>query len=104
MKILHLTLKRKWFDMILSGEKSEEYREIKPYWIARMHFDVWNTKPFDLVIFKNGYSKNAREMTVEFNSLSVGLGKTEWGGGAKEVFIISLGKILETKNLTNTNN
>ena len=25
MNILHLTLKRQWFDMILSGEKKEEY-------------------------------------------------------------------------------
>ena len=32
MKVLHLVLKRKWYDMIASGEKIEEYREIKPYW------------------------------------------------------------------------
>ena len=32
MNTLHLTLNKKWFDMILSGEKTEEYREIKPYW------------------------------------------------------------------------
>lgn len=35
-KILHLTLKKKWFDMIASGEKKEEYREIKPYWVDRL--------------------------------------------------------------------
>ena len=35
MKALHLNLKRKWFDMILSGYKKEEYREIKAYWINR---------------------------------------------------------------------
>jgi len=29
---LHLTLTKNWFDLILSGEKKEEYREIKPYW------------------------------------------------------------------------
>jgi len=29
MKILEMTLKKKWFDMISSGEKKEEYREIK---------------------------------------------------------------------------
>ncbi len=28
---LHLTLKKNWFDLILSGEKKEEYREIKHY-------------------------------------------------------------------------
>lgn len=36
MKILHLTLKKKWFDMIASGEKREEYREIKQYWVSRL--------------------------------------------------------------------
>lgn len=35
---LKLTLKRKWFDMIKSGEKKEEYREIKPYWFVRLVF------------------------------------------------------------------
>ena len=28
MKTLHLNLKKQWFDMILSGEKKEEYREL----------------------------------------------------------------------------
>ena len=28
--MLILPIKKKWFDMILSGEKREEYREIKP--------------------------------------------------------------------------
>ncbi len=36
MKILHLTLKKKWFDMVLSGIKKEEYREVKPYWNRRL--------------------------------------------------------------------
>lgn len=35
-KILHLVLKRKWYDMINSGIKTEEYREIKPYWEKRL--------------------------------------------------------------------
>ena len=39
MNILHLTLKKKWFDMILSGEKKEEYRELKPYWLKRLYFN-----------------------------------------------------------------
>lgn len=30
-----LPIKKKWFDMIKSGEKKEEYREIKPYYVTR---------------------------------------------------------------------
>lgn len=33
---LHLNLTKKWFDKIYSGEKTEEYREIKQYWIRRL--------------------------------------------------------------------
>ena len=40
MKTLDLVLRRKWFEMIASGEKTEEYREIKPYWIVRMMEEV----------------------------------------------------------------
>ena len=32
-KTLYLTLKKQWFDMINDGIKTEEYREIKPYWV-----------------------------------------------------------------------
>lgn len=36
MNILKLTLCRKWFDMILRGEKPDEYREIKVSWVRRL--------------------------------------------------------------------
>ena len=35
-KVLTLTVRKQWFDMIVAGEKTEEYREIKPYWIKRL--------------------------------------------------------------------
>ena len=35
-KILTLTVSKQWFDKIVSGEKTEEYREIKPYWASRL--------------------------------------------------------------------
>lgn len=43
---LHLVLKKKWYELIESGIKKEEYREIKPYWIKRL----WYNPTFD----KNG--------------------------------------------------
>jgi len=33
--MLTLPIKRKWLDMIVSGEKREEYREITDYWTKR---------------------------------------------------------------------
>ena len=35
-KVLNLVVAKKWFDMIASGEKNEEYRVIKAYWINRL--------------------------------------------------------------------
>ena len=38
-KVLTLSVKKEWFGKIVSGEKKEEYREIKPYWVARFYYD-----------------------------------------------------------------
>lgn len=123
MKILHLTLKKKWFDMIASGEKKEEYREIKPYWFrrlvlkgkdaliepwtesiknknlaARWNFDnYYYGKTFDTIVFKNGYSKDAPTITIQFKGISIGKAKPEWSDNWQgEVFVIKLGKKLTT--------
>jgi hypothetical protein len=34
-KTLHLTLTKQWFDKTDSGDKPEEYRELKLYWMRR---------------------------------------------------------------------
>lgn len=39
-KELRLSLKTKWYKMIESGEKKEEYREINPYWCSRLLYHV----------------------------------------------------------------
>lgn len=35
-KVLTLTVSKQWFDMIVAGEKKEEYRTIKGYWAKRL--------------------------------------------------------------------
>jgi len=89
MKILHLTLKKKWFDMILSGEKTEEYREIKPYWTKRLFKDYTHVK------FRNGYSKNAPSFTIELKGIFTGIPNHKWADSASEVvYILKLGEIV----------
>lgn len=91
MRILHLTLKKQWFDMIASGEKKEEYREIKPYWETRL----FGKKEYDAIEFRNGYMKDAPRIRVELKEISEGLGIIEWGAPeARPVFILKLGEIL----------
>lgn len=117
-KILHLTLKKKWYDMILSGEKKEEYREVKPYWIARLvdefgaphscedfNFEHKGHKcsmrspvGYDIVEFKNGYRKDSPTMRVKITDIDIDVGKEKWGAEyCKPYFVISLGEILNVK-------
>ena len=42
-KVLTLTVSKQWFDMIVAGEKKEEYRTIKGYWTVRL-YDVFGKK------------------------------------------------------------
>lgn len=88
--ILHLTLHRKWFDMILSGQKREEYREMKPYWNLRLA-----RRRYDAISFRNGYAKDAPQMLVELKEHLSGLGIIEWGAPAETpVHILRLGRII----------
>jgi len=90
---LFLPLKSEWYNMIESGVKKEEYREIKEYWLARLA-----DKNYDYVQFSYGYTKR----TIKFMLLSIeiGKGRQEWGAlPNKEYFILKLGdRIEESKN------
>lgn len=90
MQILHLTLKKKWFDMIASGEKKEEYREIKPYWNKRLN------KTYTHILFRNGYAKDAPRILVELRFIVTSLGIVEWGAPEdQQVYILKLGDIMD---------
>ena len=89
-RILHLTLKKRWFDLITAGIKREEYREMKPYWATRLI-----GKDYDVIRFRNGYAKDSPTVTVEYKGLDTGLGIPEWGAPKETpVYILELGKIL----------
>jgi len=88
MKVLHLNLFRKYFDAILNGEKTTEYREVTPYWSKRLE-----GRHYDVIKFRNGYRKDAPEMLVEFKGMGVVAFQTT------RTYAIELGKILETNNV-----
>ena len=110
-KVLPLVLEKKWFKKIISGEKTEEYREIKPYWDSRLvnHkaesgevlFDEFSGycrvqgepeyKPFTHVLFYAGYAKDRQVVEKKIESISIGkpqkgMCPEEWLN--KDVFII----------------
>lgn len=100
---LTLTLKRKWFDMILLGIKTVEYREIKEYWTKRFeryfgrYYDfsvpepekprlIWNSQPKE-ICFRNGYHKDSPSFVAEC-TIREGTGNPEWGAVPDTVYYI----------------
>ena len=85
-KYLYLTLKKKWFDEILRGNKKIEYRDKKPYWTKRLFNKENKPIEYDFIFFRNGYSKDCRKMEVEFKGIKVSnkyeilLGNIVWSG------------------------
>jgi hypothetical protein len=108
MNELKLTLSKKWFDMIKSGEKTEEYREIKPYWIKRLvsNRDVMSFYylesstmefvKFDQIHFFNGsyFSEKLPNFKIECLGIEIGKGNPECGA-TEDVyyFKIKLGRL-----------
>lgn len=86
--------------MIASGEKKEEYRELKPYWEKRLYHALYPAvlqfREYDAVEFRNGYAKNAPTMLVECLKIDGGIGNPAWGAPEHPVFIIKLGKVIES--------
>lgn len=85
---LHLVVKAKWFDMIKSGEKKEEYRKHCLHWHQRIEKQI-----IDSVVFHRGYTNVTHER--ECVRVRHGLGKPEWGAPEGLVIILDLGKEIE---------
>ncbi|MGN0338632.1 MAG: ASCH domain-containing protein [Lachnospiraceae bacterium] len=115
--MLTLPIKKKWYDMIISGEKKEEYREIKPYYETRMQntFGAILIEPSSFfpgqkyeilqgeevpeeirrgaiqkITFRNGYSATSPSFVAKCR-LRVGEGRREWGAEpGVEYFILEI--------------
>ena len=104
-KSLYLTLKKKPFDVMVTGEKKEEYRE-NSQWIKSSHFDKkGKVKTYTNVIFVNGYGENRPMFIAEFKGVRQVLfpKKITYSNGLEVKqnlgdYIISLGKIILIKN------
>jgi hypothetical protein len=113
MKTLTLPLKKKWFEMIKSGQKKEEYREMSLYWKCRflpnyndydleyliahnsLHNDCYERvteelerhilKHFDNLVFTLGYPKKGdTSRRLEFKNPRIRIGTGRPEWGAKE--------------------
>jgi len=102
MKILHLNVKKKWFDLVAYGEKKIEYREYKPYWISRLMGNRTNTKElyfihYDEIHIKNGFSRNGKSAPIiKLTHVKTTLERVEYPETVetKMCFCIYLGRIV----------
>lgn len=119
-KVLDLVLKRRWWNLIASGDKSEEYRLVKRYWILRLinkeyhrsfvsddivtDFMAWYNftkldhnvifRDYNVVCFRLGYTNI--KMSFKIESIKVKHSEfcnTTWGAEPDEFyFVIKLGE------------
>ncbi len=103
--MLTLTIKKQWFGLILSGEKKEEYREIKEYYdnrLLNLFGAIWvdgvllqgdtvpeeiRKEPVQKIIFRNGYGKNSAKFVAKCR-LRAGFGREEWGAERGKAYYI----------------
>lgn len=106
MWVLHLFLEYRWYDMILSGEKREEYRRFCKRW--NKAFTGISTEGAPLYSFRNGYQQpnvngythvclhrgyTTTTATYRINAVTIGQGRTDWGApDGEDVYIIKLGE------------
>lgn len=83
-KNLSLVLMHKWYDLIECGEKTSEFREIKPYWTKRLE-----GKDYDTVTFQRGYTST--KLCHKIISISKTTEPTDLGSG-KPYYEIKLGE------------
>ncbi len=117
--MLVLPIKKQWFDMILSGKKKEEYRDIKPYYTKRfskvgllteeiagfgrdecnnviINFKPLNTDRTCQILFRNGYSSESPSFVAKV-SVTISEGNIDWGAEPGIKYYV-----LHIKEITNT--
>jgi hypothetical protein len=81
-RVLHLMLKREYFEKIVDGKKPYEFLDLTDYWKSRLEGQA-----YDVILFRCGSLPDAPEMLVEF------LGCEKWS----QSYALKLGKIIELK-------
>mgnify|MGYP006974606408 CR=1 FL=1 len=95
--ILPLVLRGKWYDMIASGEKKAEYRDITSFWQKRI-YNFLHKKGYitaDVVAFSKGYKKADMFYIVDIVYRTNDLNHPEWGEPETPHYVIKLGERVE---------
>ncbi len=122
MKILTLIIKQKYFDQIIKGEKTQEFREVRPN-SGKKYLDIdaegeiaedeqgnWLARKYDAIRFYVGYNKDRSSALVAIKSAKTQIFVDEQGepiiyesnGGVYNQMqvVYNLGDVLES-NISN---
>ena len=93
--MLTLPTQGKWFRMLLSGEKKEEYRKLSGYYASRLEKYA---ETGGRCVFRNGYSALSPSFEADF-TVRKGTGRPEWGAEpGKEYYVLSVSGIGNVRN------
>jgi hypothetical protein len=105
LKILHLTLKKAPFDVMVTGEKQVEFREKSKWILLRLFNPDGSKRHYDAVKFTNGYGKKRPYFIAKYLGFETIFGAdVVYSNGFRleihgESWMISLGEIIEIGNL-----
>lgn len=97
--MLIFPLKKEWYEKIKSGEKTVEYREVKPYWTSRLYNEIGLFPEQTQIIksipckFRFGYTN--RYMTATITKIEIIDGKGTDLHIDKPVYAIYLANVKE---------
>jgi hypothetical protein len=111
---MHLTLHRAAFDVMVTGEKNEEFRTVTKFINNRLFDYRDEPKIIKLVKFVNGYGNDKPAFIAEYKSVQCCFEKygycfsRTYSNGLKirkinteELYVINLGEVLTKYNCTN---
>ena len=100
--ILNMTIKRQWFDMISSGEKREEYRNVDNSQVKNARESIYNYEygEYYVMDLRNGYRMSSRALAIQVYGIILRSGKDsihpEWGEPTdRDHLVIILGDVIK---------
>lgn len=97
--VLPLVLKKRWFDLVATGQKKEEYRDFTEYWHVRLRNLLDRSYAGGVppvVEFRLGYAAHARRTAflvdgVHFRAL-YRFEHPDWGEPCRMHYVVRLGE------------
>lgn len=83
--IYTFAITRKWFDMIASGQKREEYRKMSPFYESRLR---QYTGQIVTIRLRNGYATHCPSILCTVRVIRGKRGRVEWGAERYEKYYV----------------